>query len=155
MIFERRCFAGRILIDTRQEKIRPIGICMKRLAGLSGLRSLSPGAVLSIGNFDGVHVGHQALLARARQLRAANPGARLGVVTFEPHPLTVLRPEKSPPRIAPPGWKRELLERQGVDDLVELAPEPAVLNLPAEDFWAILRDEVRPAHLVEGKEFNF
>jgi riboflavin kinase/FMN adenylyltransferase len=51
--------------------------------------------------------------------------------------------------------KRELLEQQGVDDLVELAPEPAVLNLTAEQFWAVLRDEVRPHSLVEGSEFNF
>ncbi len=54
-----------------------------------------------------------------------------------------------------PEVKRELLARQGVDDLIELAPDPAVLNLTAEQFWAILRDQVRPSHLVEGSEFNF
>ncbi|HZL34864.1 MAG TPA: bifunctional riboflavin kinase/FMN adenylyltransferase [Tepidisphaeraceae bacterium] len=167
--------------------------------GLPGLRRLAAGSVLSIGNFDGVHRGHQALLALARDLRARmtdapravgeveriiarndgarttgdpsgitlspytssrdphanSAGARIAVVTFEPHPLTVLRPHKTPPRLTSPTAKRELLAAQGVDDLVELAPEPAVLGLTAEQFWAILRDEVRPAHLVEGAEFNF
>jgi riboflavin kinase/FMN adenylyltransferase len=128
---------------------------MNLLSGLAGLRSLAPGGVLSIGNYDGVHRGHQALLAMGRNLRASTAGSRLTLVTFEPHPLTVLRPEKVPPRLTAPHLKRELLAREGVDDLVELAPEPAVLNLLAEEFWALLRDEVRPSHLVEGKEFNF
>jgi riboflavin kinase / FMN adenylyltransferase len=128
---------------------------MNILHGLEGLRTLSPGSVLSIGNFDGVHRGHQSLLRLARELRASAPGSRLAVVTFEPHPLTVLRPKKVPPRLITPEMKRALLAAQGVDDLVELAPEPAVLNLSAEQFWALLRDEVRPSNLVEGSEFNF
>ena len=128
---------------------------MNLLQGLDGLRTLKGGGVLSIGNFDGVHRGHQALLAHARAVREKTPGASLAVVTFEPHPLTVLRPEKAPPRLTCVQAKRELLAAQGVEDLVELAPEPAVLNLTAQEFWAILRDDVRPTHLVEGSEFNF
>ncbi|MDB5302650.1 MAG: ribF [Phycisphaerales bacterium] len=128
---------------------------MNLLHGIDGLRKLSPGCVLSIGNFDGVHRGHQSLLRVARELRASTPGSRLAVATFEPHPLTVLRPEKAPPRLTTPAMKRALLAAEGVDDLVELAPEPAVLDLTAEQFWALLRDEVRPSHLVEGSEFNF
>lgn len=121
--------------------------------GLNGLRSLAPGGVLSVGNFDGLHLGHRKIIETARKLLA--PGARLAVVTFEPHPLTVLRPDLAPPRLTPPDMKRELLFAAGVDDLVELPPDPELLNLTAESFWAILRDEVRPAHLVEGTSFNF
>ena len=121
--------------------------------GLDGLRSLAPGGVLSVGNFDGVHLGHRKIIETARGLLA--PGARLALVTFEPHPLTVLRPDLAPPRLTPPGQKRELLAAAGVDDLVELPPSPDVLDLTAEAFWAILRDEVRPTHVVEGKRFNF
>ena len=128
---------------------------MNLLQGLSGISGLSPGSILTIGNFDGIHRGHKALLALARRLRAQSPGSRIAAVTFEPHPLTALRPEKAPPRITSPEQKRRLLDEQGVDDLVELAPEPEVLNLTAEEFWAILRDEVRPAHLIEGMAFNF
>lgn len=121
--------------------------------GLNGLRSLAPGGVLSVGNFDGLHLGHRKIIETARRLLA--PGARLAVVTFEPHPLTVLRPDLAPPRLTPPAMKRELLAAAGVDDLVELPPDPEVLNLSAEAFWAILRDEVRPTHVVEGESFNF
>ena len=121
--------------------------------GLDGLRALQPGGVLSVGNFDGLHLGHRKIIEIAKQLRA--PGRRLAVVTFEPHPLTVLRPDLAPPRLTPPQKKRELLAAAGVDDLVELPPEPAVLNLTAEAFWQILRDDVRPTHVVEGRSFNF
>jgi riboflavin kinase/FMN adenylyltransferase len=128
---------------------------MQVLEGLQGLRTLPPGAVLSVGNFDGVHRGHQEILSRARALRDGTPGATFAVVTFEPHPLTVLRPQAVPPRLTLPALKRELLARAGVDVLVVLPPSPEVLDLTAEAFWAILRDEVRPAHMVEGESFNF
>ena len=123
--------------------------------GLAGLRQLSPGAVVSIGNFDGVHRGHQRLLDVARELKIRSQAPTLAVVTFEPHPLTVLRPGHAPPRLTPPTLKRELLEALGADQLVELPPAPQILDLTAEQFWQIIRDDVRPSHLVEGSSFNF
>lgn len=128
---------------------------MNLLHGLPGLRQIPPRSILSIGNYDGVHRGHQALLSLARRLREQSPLARLAVATFEPHPLTVLRPDKAPPRLASLESKRKLLAEQGVDDLIELPPEPAVLDLTAEQFFLMLRDHVRVAHLVEGSLFNF
>ena len=109
------------------------------------------GGVLSVGNFDGIHLGHRRLLDLAKSLNTDH----ISVVTFEPHPLTVLRPELAPPRLTTPDAKRRLLEAAGVDDYVVLPPSPEVLNLTAENFWAILRDEVRPTHLIEGSSFNF
>ncbi len=123
------------------------------LNGLDGLRAMAPGGVLSVGNFAGLHLGHRKIIETAKRLLA--PGARLAVVTFEPHPLTVLRPDLAPPRLTPREMKRELLVAAGVDDLVEIPPDPQVLNLTAETFWQILRDDVRPSHIVEGKSFNF
>ena len=123
--------------------------------GLSGLWQLPAGCVLSIGNFDGMHRGHQRLLEYARQLVSSMQAAPIAVVTFEPHPLTVLRPEIAPPRLTPPQRKRELLSQAGVDALVVLPPAHEVLDLTAEQFWQILRDEVRPSHLVEGSSFFF
>jgi len=127
---------------------------MEIVEGLNGLRAGRPGGVLSVGNFDGIHRGHRRILELARNL-AAQAGDELQVVTFEPHPLTVLRPEKAPPRLTPPALKRELLAAAGVGRLVVLPPTHEVLDLSAEDFWAILRDEVRPRHMVEGGSFNF
>jgi riboflavin kinase / FMN adenylyltransferase len=125
---------------------------MQVLHGLRGLRQAPEGAVMSIGNFDGIHLGHARILERARELRN---GAPVVVVTFEPHPLTVLRPEAAPPRLTTPAVKEQILSEMGVDRLVVLPPAPEVLNLTAEQFWAILRDEVQPRHLVEGESFYF
>ena len=67
----------------------------------------------------------------------------------------MLRPAAAPPRLTPARIKNELLAGAGVDELVVLPPTPDVLNLTAEDFWATLRDAVRPALIVEGRSFNF
>jgi riboflavin kinase/FMN adenylyltransferase len=123
--------------------------------GIDGLRKLRPGSVLSIGNFDGLHLGHQQILETARRLRDAHPGSSLAVVTFEPHPLTVLRPQLAPPRLTTPVEKQAMLQSMGVDDYVILPPTREVLDLEAEAFWAILRDDVKPIVLVEGSTFNF
>src|SRR5689334_5321989 len=100
--------------------------------GLDGLRNLPRGAVLSIGNFDGLHLGHQRILDHVRQLagsmEAGEAATARAVVTFEPHPLTVLRSEHAPPRLMPAEAKNAMLAELGITHLIELAPEPAVLN---------------------------
>lgn len=125
---------------------------MRDLQGLSGLRSLPPGCAITIGNYDGVHVGHQAILSELRLLAAGGPTA---VVTFEPHPLTVLRPGHAPPRLTTIEQRRDRLAHAGIGHLVALMPTPDLLGLTAMQFWQILRDDVRPAHIVEGQSFNF
>ncbi|MDB5297755.1 MAG: ribF [Phycisphaerales bacterium] len=130
--------------------------------GLDGLRALPPGAVVTVGNFDGVHLGHQAILRRCAALRTAglgggsiSPPPPVAVVTFEPHPLTVLRPEVAPPRLATSTAKRDHLAGLGVDECVVLPPTPEVLGLDAEAFWHLLRDDARVGHIVEGEGFTF
>ena len=127
---------------------------METLHGIDGLRKLPQGAIISIGNFDGIHLGHQRILQTA-QKHALELQTSVAIVTFEPHPLTVLRPKLAPPRLTLPQRKAELLAQTGVKHLVILPPEPAVLNLTAEQFWHLLRDQVKPAWLVEGSSFNF
>lgn len=127
---------------------------MLLLHGIDGLLHAPRGAAMTIGNFDGLHLGHRAAIEACRSHREQT-GAPVVVVTFEPHPLTVLRPSAVPPRLTPASLKQELIEALGVDAYVVLAPEPAVLNLTSEDFWKILRDQARPAFLVEGMNFNF
>jgi riboflavin kinase/FMN adenylyltransferase len=128
---------------------------MQILQGLSGLRQIPSGSVLSVGNFDGLHRGHDRLLRMANAMKQNGSATSIAIVTFEPHPLTVLRPELAPPRLTPPLLKQSLLTNAGVDDLVILAPTSEVLNLTAEEFWRIVRDEVRPAHMIEGHSFTF
>ena len=117
--------------------------------GLTGLQHIPPGSAISVGNFDGMHLGHRQLLRQLHELAGAT-----AVVTFEPHPLTVLRPKAAPPRLTPLSLKHALLEQLGVDHLVVLAPTPEVLNLSAEEFFAHLM-RAKPSHLVEGDSFTF
>jgi riboflavin kinase/FMN adenylyltransferase len=127
---------------------------MQIVHGIDGLLKAPKRSVISIGNFDGIHLGHRRILHTARELAVAK-GSQLVLVTFEPHPMTVLRPEAVPPRLTPPAIKQPLLEEAGTDCLVILPPEKEVLGLTAEDFWAILRDRVEAADLVEGASFRF
>jgi len=75
------------------------------------------GAALAIGNFDGVHLGHQALVRLARE-RAAAREAPSAVLTFDPHPVRVLRPEVAPPLLTPMPRRLELLAGLGLDGAV-------------------------------------
>ena len=125
---------------------------MHLLHGLESFSKLPEGAALSVGNFDGVHLGHQRII---ETMRAAPEAPAIVVVTFEPHPLTVLKPELAPPRLSPQATKHGLLEAAGVTHLIELEPTDAVLNVTAEAFWHLLRDEARPSRLVEGPDFTF
>ena len=121
--------------------------------GLLALSRVPPGAMLSVGNFDGVHLGHRHILEEANRLRS--DAGEIVVVTFEPHPLTVLRPDVAPPLLCSLRLKHELLASLGVDRLIVLKPTADVLNTTAEDFFALLRDGARVRHLVEGADFNF
>jgi riboflavin kinase/FMN adenylyltransferase len=125
---------------------------MQVLHGMDALRSLPPIGAASIGNFDGVHLGHAQILREARRLSQALP---VCVITFEPHPLTVLRPLQAPPRVIDLHAKHKLLSEAGVDYLIELAPSPEVLGVTAEQFWQIVRDDLKPTHLIEGADFHF
>lgn len=123
--------------------------------GIEGFKRVPAGSVISIGNFDGVHLGHAHLFQTMLALRHNQRDKRLVVVTFEPHPLTVLRPELAPPRLTSYPMKQRLLKAAGIDDLVILPPTHQVLDLTAEQFWKLLRDEIRPSRLIEGSSFNF
>ncbi len=125
---------------------------MQVLDGIQGLRAIERGAVVTVGNFDGVHRGHLRLFGVCRELAGT---AHVVAVTFEPHPLVRLRPEFAPPRLTPLPIKHRLLEQAGVDVLVELPPDPEVLSISARTFFELLAMELRVSHLVEGPDFNF
>ena len=123
--------------------------------GLDNLPAELRGSALAIGNFDGVHRGHQALLARAREMaqEAAGPA---GVMVFEPHPREFFHPERPHFRLTSLGQKLELLKRQGLD-LVVVAPfDEALAGLEADAFAKdVLVGALGVKHVVIGYDFMF
>lgn len=109
------------------------------------------GGVVTIGNFDGLHLGHQSLLVEA----ARHPGARV-VMTFDPHPLQVLRPETKLRRLFPREDLAEQLPQFGVDLLVVLPFTNELAMTPAEKFWReYVMKPFAPKHIVAGHDFGF
>jgi len=116
---------------------------------------LPKNCVLSIGNFDGVHFGHQSILSRAKKA-ALERNTQLVVMTFEPHPVAVLYPEKLPGVLTPLDLKSRLLAEIGVDWMVVLKTTIQLLQLSAEAFVdRYLATTIRPSVVVEGHDFNF
>lgn len=119
------------------------------------LPSKASGAVVAIGNFDGVHMGHQALLGAARDI-AKKAGKKLAVLTFEPHPRRLFRPDEPPERLTPQPVKAWRLEEAGVDILYTLAFDWDFASQSAGDFVEnILKDGLKAAHVVVGEDFRF
>jgi riboflavin kinase/FMN adenylyltransferase len=106
---------------------------MRTLVGLDALGPSERGLALAIGTFDGVHVGHRALIAQAMD-RAAGEGWESGVLTWDRHPAQTLRPDKAPPLLTTPERKAELIDSLGVDLLVVLPFDEAFSHITAEDF---------------------
>ncbi|MBI4716428.1 MAG: riboflavin biosynthesis protein RibF [Planctomycetes bacterium] len=122
-----------------------------------GIESLPPlaSSVLTIGNFDGVHRAHRQIIDTARRL-AAQAQAPVAVLTFEPHPLTVVAPERAPQRLGTPDDKLRHLAEAGADITVVVRSEPSFFNLDAEAFVeTIVRPRFHPRCIVEGESFGF
>jgi riboflavin kinase / FMN adenylyltransferase len=111
--------------------------------------------VVSIGNFDGVHLGHQFILGHLRQ-RAAERSSRSVAVTFDPHPLRFLRPETCPRLITPLETRLELLAETGIDAVLVLGFTAELSRMRAEEFvTTIVHDALRAVEVHEGTNFRF
>ena len=112
-------------------------------------------AVVTIGVFDGVHRGHEALLGAARD-QARERGLPLTVLTFDPHPLSVVRPDAAPCRLASLAHRVHLLHEAGADE-VRVLPFDAALShkSPREFVDHVLVDDLQAAAVVTGANFRF
>lgn len=112
------------------------------------------GCAVAVGNFDGVHLGHQRLLALARA-RAASRGALSTALTFEPHPVRVLRPQLAPPLVTSLPRKLELLAELGVGATVVQPFDLAYASTPADVFVSRdLAERLGCAEVVVGHDFT-
>jgi riboflavin kinase/FMN adenylyltransferase len=148
--------------DNRDTACKPVP---KRAAGVSTFASpaawnahyASPkrSSVLAVGNFDGLHLGHQAIL-RATVERALETNAVSTALTFDPPPLKVLRPESAPPRISTNTQRIEWCSILGLEAAVVMPFTMELSRLAAEDFVEqILVNELRVATILVGDNFRF
>ncbi|HUU09312.1 MAG TPA: bifunctional riboflavin kinase/FAD synthetase [Phycisphaerae bacterium] len=128
---------------------------MELLRDLDNVPAAFRGGVLSVGVFDGVHLGHQQVLGRAVE-RARALGAAAVVFTFHPHPLQVLRPDEAPPLIQTFGQKLELMREIGIGAVVWPRDAAGVLALAPEAFVGqVVCGALAARVMVEGADFRF
>lgn len=121
----------------------------------SGIPSDGRGTVVTVGTFDGVHLGHRAVLEEIRD-RASATGRRAVLLTFHPHPLRIVRPEATPPLLTTPVEKKEILAETGLDYAVFLAFSPALSRYSPRRFVEeILVGRLRLDELVIGHDHGF
>lgn len=113
------------------------------------------GTVITIGAYDGVHLGHRAVIDQVKQI-AADRGLATAVVTFDRHPASVVRPESAPPLLTDLEQKLELLESTGVDYTLVVHFDEARSKEPAEEFVReVLLDCLNARAVVVGADFHF
>ena len=128
---------------------------MKVYNGLEELSDASSPTVMAIGNFDGVHCGHQEILRRGKT-RADQAGLEFVAMTFDPHPLSIVAPTRAPEPLIRTEEKLKKFEEFGVDTAMVARSEPGLLSLTPEQFIAdVVKPKFAPAHFVEGRTFGF
>lgn len=128
---------------------------IKRFSGETSLSEALRGGVVAIGNFDGVHRGHQFVLDRALEI-SKNTEAPSLVMTFEPHPRAVFQPENKPYRLSPAPLKATLLEVLGYDAVIEQNFTREFAGKSANDFIQdVLIEQLGASHIVTGFDFHF
>jgi riboflavin kinase / FMN adenylyltransferase len=128
---------------------------MKRLYEHQTVDPAFHGAVVAIGNFDGLHRGHQALLGIAGAT-VKQRGVSLGILTFEPHPRSFFKPQEQVFRLTPPALKARIAESLGVDFIYAVDFNADLANTAPEDFVRkYLVGALGVSHVVTGYDFHF
>jgi riboflavin kinase/FMN adenylyltransferase len=128
---------------------------VERWRGVSSIPTKWGRCVVTIGVFDGVHRGHQLIIGRAVD-KAKQLGIPSLVLTFDPHPIEVVRPGTHPPMLSGQRYKADLVEQLGVDVLCVLPFTPAFMALTAAEFvHSVLVEELHASAVVVGENFRF
>ena len=113
-----------------------------------------PHLAVALGMFDGVHIGHQTVIAQAVKLAKEHDGTS-AVFTFQNHPLTVIAPDKRPLIINDQAAKIRDIEELGVDVLLDIKFTKELSSMTPEEFMAMLRDYLAPQFVVTGPNYSF
>jgi riboflavin kinase/FMN adenylyltransferase len=133
----------------------PFKSYMQLFRKLSDFPPALRGGALTIGNFDGVHLGHQILINELKNY-ATELGSAAIVFTFDPHPVRILRPDQTPPPLTWTNRKADLLAELGVDVVVAYPTDREMLNLTYQEFFQqIVIDQLGAKAMVEGPNFFF
>jgi riboflavin kinase/FMN adenylyltransferase len=127
---------------------------MQLIRGQAQLPRRHDRCAVTIGTYDGLHLGHQALIARTRS-HAERLGCPAVMLTFEPMPREFLSPESPPARLTTFRERWPILEDSGLDYLWVLRFDEALRNLSAQDFALLLKSRLRPSVVVVGHDFRF
>ena len=128
---------------------------MTLIRDLSRLPDEFRGGAVTVGNFDGVHLGHARIIQRLIE-KARDVGGKAVVLTFDPHPVRLLRPDEAPPPLTWTDRKMELLADLGVDSMIAYPTDQALLELSPDDFFQqIILQGLNARAMVEGPNFFF
>lgn len=128
---------------------------MRILRHLHDVPPQAQGAVVALGNFDGVHIGHRALIGEAARV-ARESGAPLAAIVFEPYPREFFQPNAEPFRLTPFRDKARLLAELGIDWVFVIEFDRAMAAMPAQDFVLnVLVRDLAVSHVVIGSDFLF
>lgn len=128
---------------------------MKTHLGVQGLTPPSEGMAITIGTFDGVHLGHRALIADTLA-DAERTGSASAAITWDRHPMATLRPDKVPPLLSSIERKRELVSTTGIDELLVLAFDERFSHMSPEDFvTGVLVDRLGVRSIRVGRDWRF
>ena len=150
-----RSAAAFALLGSSANSERTASNLPRRIARSAIVPPMSDRSILTIGNFDGVHVGHAALVRTARSLAKELGAPAVTVLAFDPHPARLLVPHAEPARLSTFAHRAELLRAAGADHVVRLEPTRDLLELSPNAFldWAVTHHSC--VGIVEGHDFHF
>ena len=109
---------------------------------------------IALGNFDGMHLGHQALLNKMVDIAGAD-NAETGICLFEPHPMKLVNPEKSPKLLTSLSLRKKLLQSIGIENVHIIPFDKEMLNMNGIDFLDMIRERYSAGMFAVGYNFNF